>query len=602
MRLLLAVSAASLSLAAAPPSLAGRWQHRGGGAGGEQYVAAATGDPLVYNASCVANGCTTWTRAAVSVTDVAARAALIVFTGENGRNHTGTWDADWAGVSWSDGSGWERPQAPRPIAPGVSSIDVIVMPHTHDDAGWQRTFEGYYEVEVTPILNNVVAWLSQNLSDDRVFNWVETSFLQRWWVDQSAATRTTFAQLVALKRIVLVGGGWTMHDEESTSAFSSVTNMEYGLTWLEAQFGAAARPRVLWQPDPSGHALLTPTLAASLGFDALFIDRIPGMVRTEFVKNQSLQFVWTGVQRTADAPAPSILATVLDSFYCTTHPSGATVAERAASFAADIVRRSYLYRPNATGAITILWPWGCDFAFQNLADFAEMTDVLAFIASNSSVLAPGVTARFGSINDFVDATHAQSTLWPTQGTRDFHPYRWCYEPGGEWNGIDLCYNLPTISDPAYWRSGMFTSKVALKGESRWVDASLHAGDALYALAELRGVLPPRAQAPPPAAGAAPCALRGGRCGAAPPAPAAAASSAWDAALGSARAVSSLLTHHDAITGTAYVTCSLALVGRGARADVRDADGATALDLAEKQGADAGLADALRAALALQRAA
>ena len=49
---------------------------------------------------------------------------------------------------------------------------------------------------------------------------------------------------------------------------------------------------------------------------------------------------------------------------------------------------------------------------------------------------------------------------------------------------------------------MFTSKVALKGESRWVDASLHAGDALYALAELRGVLPPRAQAPPPAAGAA----------------------------------------------------------------------------------------------------
>ena len=115
---------------------------------------------------------------------------------------------------------------------------------------------------------------------------------------------------------------------------------------------------------------------------------------------------------------------------------------------------------------------------------------------------------------------------------------------------------------------MFTSKVALKGESRWVDASLHAGDALYALAELDGVLPQQRGA---AAGATGCGLRGGgHCrggsgggGGSAPKSAAAAPSAvssaaptWEAELGSARAVSSLLTHHDAITGTAYVTCSL----------------------------------------------
>ena len=408
--------------AAPPPNLAGAWQHRGGG---EQYVVKASADPLVYNATCVANGCTTWQRAIVNITDVATHACIIILTGEGGRNHTGLFDGAWDEVLWADGSAWERPPGPQPMAPGVTSIDVVVMPHTHDDAGWQRTFEGYYEVEVTPILNNVVAWLTQNLSDARVFNWVESSFLERWWVDQTAATRATFMQLVQLGRIVFVGGGWTMHDEESTNSFSASTNMEYGLTWLQQTFGAAYRPRVLWQPDPSGHALLTPTLAASLGFDALFIDRIPGMVRTDFVKSQALQFVWTGtgVNNTADAPAPAILASVLDSFYCTTHPSGDTVAERAASFASDILRRSWLYRPNSTGHITVLWPWGCDFAFQNLGDFAEMTDILDYIAANSSALAPGVTARFGSINSFVDATHAQGTAWPTQGTRDFHPYR-----------------------------------------------------------------------------------------------------------------------------------------------------------------------------------
>ena len=203
---------------------------------------------------------------------------------------------------------------PFGLAPGVSSIDVIVIPHTHDDAGWQRTFEGYYEVEVAPVLDNVVSWLTQNVSDARVFNWVETSFLQRWWVDQNSTTRDTFAKLVQLGRVVLIGGGWTMHDEESTNTYSATTNMEYGLTWLQETFGAAYRPRVLWQPDPSGHALLTPTLAASLGFDAIFLDRIPGIVRTEYVKNLSLQFVWTGVETTV-VPSPAILATVLDSFY-----------------------------------------------------------------------------------------------------------------------------------------------------------------------------------------------------------------------------------------------------------------------------------------------
>ena len=474
--------AALAAAASAQPSLGGAWQLKND-ANAEYAIAnASKAEPLVFAVACIAGGCATWSAATINVTDVSARTCVIVFTGEKGRNHTGAIDAAWASVAWSDGSVWQRRGPPPPPAPGVSFIDVVVLPHTHDDAGWQRTFEGYYEVEVTPILNNVVAWLTQNLSDARVFNWVETSFLQRWWEDQAPAMRATFTQLVALRRIVFAGGGWTMHDEESTSSFSATTNMEYGLTWLEKTFGAAARPRVLWQPDPSGHALLTPTLAASLGFDALFIDRIPGAVRTEYVKNLSLQFVWTGVETTA-APSPTILATVLDSFYCTTHPGGATVAERAASFVGDVYRRSHLYRPDATGRITVLWPWGCDFAFQDLADFDEMTDILDYFGATPGALPSNVHVRFGTLDDFVDTVHAQDIAWPTQGVRDFHPYRWCYETQ-EWNGIDLCFNLPTISDPAYWRSGMFSSKPALKGASRWVDASSASADALAAVVAL----------------------------------------------------------------------------------------------------------------------
>lgn len=110
---------------AAPPNLAGAWQHRGGG---EQYSVVATPNSLVYNATCLPGvGCTTWTKSTVTITNPDTRAAIIVFTGEGGRNHTGVFDADWAGVLWADNSAWERKPSPQPIAPGVTSIEVIVM-------------------------------------------------------------------------------------------------------------------------------------------------------------------------------------------------------------------------------------------------------------------------------------------------------------------------------------------------------------------------------------------------------------------------------------------------------------------------------------------
>ena len=41
----------------------------------------------------------------------------------------------------------------------------------------------------------------------------------------------------------------------------------------------AFRPRIGWHVDPSGHALVTPTLFALLSYDALVIDRIPAYIK-----------------------------------------------------------------------------------------------------------------------------------------------------------------------------------------------------------------------------------------------------------------------------------------------------------------------------------
>ena len=343
-----------LLLLQSAPVLGARLRDLGGAwhDGGQGYSVSATADGAVWAAACLTGGCSTWTAATITVLDDAAGTCRIVFSNEGGRNHTGQLDAASASVVWSDGSRWDRAQPPPPLR---YTVDVVIIPHSHQDAGWQRTFEGYYQVEVTPILNNVLAWLSADPLAK--FNQVEASFLQRWWVDQNETTRALYRSFVASGRLELVGGGWTMHDEESTNAYSAASNMAHGLRWLTDTFGARGKPRFLWQIDPSGHSIYTPTLAAMLGYDALVIDRVPDPVRQAYRAAGSLQFVWQPVNTSGALPPPAILTTILDSFYCTVGLAGSTPAELAASFYADILRRAQnSYLPDASGRITILWP------------------------------------------------------------------------------------------------------------------------------------------------------------------------------------------------------------------------------------------------------
>ncbi|GBN92959.1 hypothetical protein AVEN_111578-1 [Araneus ventricosus] len=61
----------------------------------------------------------------------------------------------------------------------VSLGMVIVLPHSHVDPGWLRTFDDYFENSVTRILDNMVTFL--NKTEDFRFIWAEISFFSKWW-------------------------------------------------------------------------------------------------------------------------------------------------------------------------------------------------------------------------------------------------------------------------------------------------------------------------------------------------------------------------------------------------------------------------------------
>ena len=71
------------------------------------------------------------------------------------------------------------------------TLNVHLVPHTHDDVGWLKTPHQYFygfnntiqNCAVKYILDTAIAALEQN--PDRTFTYVEMAFFDMWWREQS---------------------------------------------------------------------------------------------------------------------------------------------------------------------------------------------------------------------------------------------------------------------------------------------------------------------------------------------------------------------------------------------------------------------------------
>ncbi|KAK8715926.1 hypothetical protein V6N13_043250 [Hibiscus sabdariffa] len=181
----------------------------------------------------------------------------------------------------------------------AGKINVHLVPHTHDDVGWLKTVDQYYvgsnnSIQGACVQNVLDSLVPALLADkNRKFIYVEQTFFQRWWRDQSELTQTIVKKLVSSGQLEFINGGMCMHDEAVPHYIDMIDQTTLGHRFLKEEFGVT--PRIGWQIDPFGHsAVQAYLLGAEVGFDSVFFARIDYQDRIKRKKEKSLEVIWRG--------------------------------------------------------------------------------------------------------------------------------------------------------------------------------------------------------------------------------------------------------------------------------------------------------------------
>jgi alpha-mannosidase len=185
-------------------------------------------------------------------------------------------------------------------AGAVSSLNVHLICHTHNDVGWIKTvdqyFSGLYATKyrhdyVNVILDTVILELTK--SKNRKFIYVEQAYFQLWWTRQTNITKAIVQQLIADGQFEFINGGYSMHDEATPLYIDMIDQTTLGHSFILKEFGESAIPTIGWQIDPFGHSSTQASLLSyEVGFDALYFGRIHYEDHNLRMSERRMEFLW----------------------------------------------------------------------------------------------------------------------------------------------------------------------------------------------------------------------------------------------------------------------------------------------------------------------
>ncbi|XP_063898600.1 lysosomal alpha-mannosidase [Helicoverpa armigera] len=340
------------------------------------------------------------------------------------------------------------------------ALNVHLIPHSHMDAGWVKTFDEYYYGTKTSVSTANVqliyhSVLSELLHDKRrKFTFSETAYFWRWWKEQRPTTRATFRSLVQEGRVEFAGGGWVHNDEATPDYLHIIDQYTWGLRKLNDTLGPCGKPKAAWQIDTYGHTREQVSLLAQMGYDGLFIGRVDHKERESMIEEDRMEFMWRGsdvLGKMSDIMTNTLfnLYNAPDGFcfdfLCNDEPiiddpdnKVYNADRRVNDFISQIERQAKYYDHD-----NIMVTMGGDFTYQSAANwFMNMDKLINHVNTHP--------ANLSDINIFYSTPSCYLKAIYLYGRRDKAVYT---EKGDQ---------LPYGSDSLTYWTGYYTSRPSLK--------------------------------------------------------------------------------------------------------------------------------------------
>ncbi|XP_050504122.1 alpha-mannosidase 2 [Diabrotica virgifera virgifera] len=366
-------------------------------------------------------------------------------------------------------------------------LKVIIVPHSHNDPGWLKTFENYFHSSSRQIMNNMVAKLQQykNLT----FMWSEISFLNAWWEEAHPSKQRALKDFVHSGRLEITTGGWVMTDEANSHVYAMVDQLIEGHQWVLNNLGI--KPQSGWSVDPFGHGSTVPYLLAASGLKGTVIQRIHYAWKQWLAMKQYGDFRWIPNWTPAD-PYGSILThnQPFDIYSikhsCGPHPyiclnfdfrkvqgeyteyslKAQAITDKNVKEKAELLLEQYARTGSLFPHNTVLMPLGDDFRYnvkeewdQQYTNYMKLID---YINANKNTYKTDIS--FGTPAMYFEEIVKRYSQFPTL-KGDFFVYS----------------DIFTEGRPAYW-SGYFTTRPFMKLLDRELESSLRGAEILYTIA------------------------------------------------------------------------------------------------------------------------
>jgi len=304
------------------------------------------------------------------------------------------------------------------------SLTAFIVPHSHYDAAWQQTYEGYLQLNHRHILEVLKAL--REIPDFK-FVFDQTALLEPF-LERYPEQAELFREMVRAGRIELVCGMYVMPDVNLPNGESLIRQAQVGQAFLEREFGVTAS--VGYMLDVFGNHNQMPQIMRGLGFDSYIFGRVRPA-------DSPSDFLWEGLDGT------TLRAYWMPYHYVLFWPAPANALEFE-QFAQERLAR---LRPHALP--------GQMLAFNGM-DFVPPQPHVVAMARQFNATHPDLQLRIATVSEYLEATR----------------------------GIEL----PTVTGEmnAVFQ-GCYTSRIRLKQENRRLEQGLEAADRWNAVAGIEGL-------------------------------------------------------------------------------------------------------------------